>query len=96
MLSAVAHAQTSIQLTTPHRVPLTPRVAVVSCFASVATLAGYHTVVTGFTAAGNYVNGQDLGFYSCGSIGYRTYYMGATLMWDLSGKLVTTSTTSRG
>src|ERR1700739_3335116 len=74
MLSAVAHAQTSIQFTTPHQAPLTPRVAVVSCFASVATRAGYQTVVTGFTADGNYVKGHDVGFYSFGSTGYRTYH----------------------
>lgn len=91
-LSTGAYAQTA--LSTPNTVPLTPAVAGAPLG---ATTAAYGTVVTGFSADGNYVLGQVTSHFTVGCRGrgcFHTYYVCTSLQWDLGGNLVSTSTPS--
>jgi hypothetical protein len=92
-LVPVAFAGTTIQLSTPNRITLNPAVNAPRCSAWYVTTAGYQTVVTGFSADGNYVLGQVSAYFTCGSSGrggggIHTYYSCAQLTWDLTGALV--------
>jgi hypothetical protein len=92
-LSTGAAAETTIQLPTPHTITLNPAVNAPRCSAWYVTTAGYQTVVTGFSADGNYVLGQVSAYFTCGSSGrggggIHTYYSCAQLTWDLTGALV--------
>jgi hypothetical protein len=100
LIALSAHAQSEIPLDTPHTVNLNPIVSVFRCSASLATTGGYETVVTGFSADGNYVLGQAPSWFTCGSAGRGgTLYSVALctfLTWDLSGNLVSVNTPSNG
>ncbi len=90
---ASAQAQTAtIYLPTPYTIPLNPVVQGAGCYAGSVTLRAYSTVVTGFSADGNYVTGQDIAYFTCGHSGrgstIHTVYSCAQLTWDLSGNLV--------
>jgi hypothetical protein len=92
LVASVAFAGTDIQLSTPNRITLNPAVNAPRCSAWYVTTAGYATVVTGFSADGNYVLGQVSASLTCGSSGrggtIHTYYSCAQLTWDLTGTLV--------
>jgi hypothetical protein len=87
-----AFAQTSINLSTPNTIALNPVVSAYQCYAGSVTTTAYATVVTGFSADGNYVTGQDSAWFTCGHSGrgstVHTIYSCAQLTWDLSGNLV--------
>jgi hypothetical protein len=89
-----------ISLSTPYTVALNPVVSVPRCFASQATTSGYKSVVTGFSADGNYVLGQVSSHFTCGSSGrggtLYTVHLCTSLTWDLSGNLVSVNTPSNG
>lgn len=96
-----AHAGTEIPLDTPHTVNLTPIVSVAGrCSAAQATTYGYATVVTGFSADGNYVLGQVPSWFTCGHSGrgstVHTDNVCTYLRWDLSGNLVSETTPTHG
>lgn len=93
-LSATVQAS-EFELPTPYTAALEPAVP---C-APYATIDPYKTVVTHFSADGNYVLGQVASHYTCGCRGrgcLHTYYVCTFLQWDLAGNLVSTSTPSNG
>jgi hypothetical protein len=96
--SALASAGT-LNLPTPNTVVLTPYVSVPgACSASTATTSAYNTVVTGFTADGNFVTGQVPASFVCGRSGrggvIYHYSLCVQFKWDLSGNLVNTVATT--
>ena len=94
-LISPAFAGTSINLATPHTIDLTPPVSATGCYAGQVTTLGYKTVVTGFSADGNYVLGQVAAWFTCGHSGrgstIHTIWNCAQLQWDLSGNLISTT-----
>jgi hypothetical protein len=101
LFSPAAFAGTPINLGTPYTINLTPPVSVTGCYAGAVTTIGYKTVVTGFSADGNYALGQVAAWFTCGHSGrgstVHTVWSCAQLRWDLSGNLVdTTVNVARG
>ena len=100
ILPPIAAQAGEIPLSTPHTVDLSPVVSVARCFASQATTRAFASVVTGFSADGNYVLGQVSSHFTCGSSGrggiLYTVQLCTFLTWDLSGNLVSVNTPSNG
>lgn len=98
-LSLIATAVAG-QLDTPHTVTLNPTVSLARCYAQDATTAPYKTTLTGFSADGNYIEGQVASHFTCGSSGrggtLHTVTLCTYLTWDLSGVLVNSNTPSNG
>jgi hypothetical protein len=104
LLSLIASSAIADQLTlevpyAPYAIRLDPAVSVTGCYAGTATASKYKSVVTGFSADGNYVLGQVLSRWVCGNGRGSAIRYGTActyLQWDLSGALTSVMTPTVG